>query len=417
MSVARLCGRNFWVALPAMAAVVQIFVVGRLWIFNGYPTFDLPIAAVAAAIILSWRTTLSPWLNFFTVAGLTLVAAYTWYPTIVLSAPALIAAAVRLIKASSGRSRTLSTFAFACTGIAFVAPLIHFNNEAAKFTPSYSSSGINAGAAWTPGTPWVLVALSIAGLLIFVIVRRPRVGDGGLGILAASAVIGALGVLFLVAVEISAANHVSYYGQKFAAGVFGMSLVVLVTVLVSSFATSKLRRRLSTVATAALACLASIALLEIDGYVGPFVNVHTIQLATTGFKSHEVIDAAPVASGEADVLIASAQLAQDRPTSGTRWALIDPDGPLDCGLADEWFYGLSDDRSVTGLYGEWNDFPCRVGAGDVATATFVVSQFPKPVASRIHLFVSASLAQAIIARNKAWNSPGVLYILQTRLTY
>ena len=73
MSVARLCGRDFWVALPAMAAVVQIFVVGRLWILNGYPTFDLPIAAAAAAILLTWRATLSPWLNFFTVAGLTLV--------------------------------------------------------------------------------------------------------------------------------------------------------------------------------------------------------------------------------------------------------------------------------------------------------------------------------------------------------
>ena len=111
MSVARLCGKDFWVALPAMAAVVQIFVLGRLWIVNGYPTFDLPIAAVAAAVLLPWRTTLSPWLNFFTVAGLTLVAAYTWYPLILLSAPALIAAALRLIKGSSRRSLALSALA------------------------------------------------------------------------------------------------------------------------------------------------------------------------------------------------------------------------------------------------------------------------------------------------------------------
>ena len=60
MSVARLCGRDFWVALPAMAAVVQVFVVGRLWILNGYPTFDLPIAAAAAAILLTWRATFEP---------------------------------------------------------------------------------------------------------------------------------------------------------------------------------------------------------------------------------------------------------------------------------------------------------------------------------------------------------------------
>ena len=411
MSVARLCGQDFWVALPAMAAVVQIFVVGRLWIVNGYPTFDLPIAAVTAAIVLSWRTTLSPWLNFFTVAGLTLVAAYTWYPIVALSAPALVAAAVRLIKASSGRSRALSTFAFACAGIALVAPLHHFNSDVGKLTPSYVAT--NVTAIFTPGTPWTLVVLSIAGLLIFVSVRRFRVGDGGVGLLAAPAVIGALGVLFLVTEEVRESNGVTYYGHKFATGVFGMCLVVLATVIVSSFTTSKLRRRLSTVATAALACLASIAVLEIDGYVGPFVNVKSIQQPTTGFKSHEVIDAAAVVSEEAHDLLTSAQLAQDRPTSGTRWAFLDPDAPLNCGLADEWFYALSDDRSVTGEFGEWDLFPCRSGAGDVATATFVVSNFPKPVASGIHLFVSASLAQAIIARNKAWNSPGVLYILQT----
>ena len=274
MSVARLCGQNFWVALPAMAAVVQVFVVGRLWIFNGYPTFDLPIAAAAAAIILSWRKTLSPWLNFFTVAGLALVAAYTWYPLIALSAPALIAAAVRLIKASSGRSRILSTFAFACTGIAFVAPLSPFQPRSRQGLSFICEK--QCCAIFTPGTPWVLVVLSIAGLLIFVIVRRFRVGDGSLGLLAAPAVIGALGVLFLVAEEIRESDRVSYYGHKFAAGVFGMCLVVLTTVLVSSFATSKLRRRLSTVATAAFACLASIALLEIDGYVGPFAHASSI---------------------------------------------------------------------------------------------------------------------------------------------
>ena len=289
MSVARLCGQDFWVALPAMAAVVQIFVVGRLWIFNGYPTFDVPIAAAVAAILLSWRRTLSPRLNFLTIAGLTLVAAYTWYPLIVLSAPALIAAAVRLVRASSRRSRVLRTCVLACTGIAFVAPLVHFGNEVHKASLSYEANATYVSAVWTPGTPWLLVVLSTAGLLAFVIVRRSRVGDEGLALLAAPAVIGALGVFFLVAEEIWASNHITYYGHKFAAGVFGMCLVVLTTVLVYSFATSKLRRRLSMVATAALACLASVALLEIDGYVGPFASVHGVTPAITGFKSHEII--------------------------------------------------------------------------------------------------------------------------------
>ena len=415
MSVARLCGRDVWVALPAMAAVVQIFVVGRLWILNGYPTFDLPIAAATAAVLLSWRPSLSPRLQFLTVAGLTLVAAYTWYPIIVLCAPALIAAALRLIKASSRRS--LSTCALAGAGIALVAPLVHFGNETHKFSLSYAAHGSDYAATFTPGTPWVLVGLSIAGLLLFVTVRRFRDEDGGLGLLllAAPAVLGALGVLFLVASEYSVSNRVSYYGHKFATGVYGMCLVVLITALVTSFATSKLRRRLPTVAVAALACLASIALLEIDGYVGPFANPNAIYptQAKSGFQSHEVIDAPPVDSGEADELIASAQWARDRPTMGTRWAFVYPDGSLDCVQADEWFFGLSGEFSVTGRYGEWNELPCVTGAGDAVTAAYVVSHFRNPVASHIHLFVSASLAQAIIARDKAWSSPGVLYLPRT----
>ena len=40
-----------------MAAVVQVFVVGRLWIFNEYPTFDLSIAAVTAAVLFSEEDT------------------------------------------------------------------------------------------------------------------------------------------------------------------------------------------------------------------------------------------------------------------------------------------------------------------------------------------------------------------------
>lgn len=414
MSVARLCGRDFWVALPAMAAVVQIFVVGRLWIFNGYPTFDVPIAAAVTAVLLSWRKGLSPRLNFITIAGLTLVAAYTWYPIIVLSAPALIAAALRLIKACPGRSQTVSTFAvFSGTGIAFVAPLIHFSPEVNKVSFSYAANATYEVATWTPGTPWVLVVLSIVGLLAFVIVRRFTVRDRGLGFLAAPALIGAAGVLFLVASEVSVSSRVSYYGHKFAAGVYGMCLVVLLAVVASTFATSTLRRRLPTAAMAALACVASVALLEIDGYIGPSANLNSTTLAT-GFKSHQIIDSAPVGSEEAHALIASAQWAHDNPTTGTRWAFIDPDAPLNCEEADEWFYALSDELVIT-EYGEWRHLPCPPQGGDTAPATYVVSHYPTPVASHIHLFVSASLAHALIARNQAWNSPGVLHILP-RLT-
>ena len=208
-------------------------------------------------------------------------------------------------------------------GTHILGPLIHFGNKAHKASLSYAANPRYEVAIFTPGTPWVLVVLSIAGLLLYVIVRRLRGRDRSLWLLAAPAVFGALGVLFLVASELSVSSRISYYGHKFAAGVFGMCLVVLMTVLVGSFATSKLRRRLPTVATALLACLASIALLEIDGYVGPFANGKRVTLAT-GFSAHKVIDAASVGSGEAEDLIASARFAQDRPTSGTRWAYMIP---------------------------------------------------------------------------------------------
>jgi hypothetical protein len=409
MSVARLCGKDFWVALPAMAAVVQIFVLGRLWIVNGYPTFDLPVAAVAAAVILPWRTTLSPWLNYFTVAGLTLVAAYTWYPLILLSAPALIATALRLIKGSSRRSQALSALAFACTGIAFLAPLIHYRGEAGKLSIAGASNSFYYNAIFTPGTPWALVVLSIAGLLGFVIVRRSRVGDGGL--LAAPAVIGTLVVLYLVASEVSATHFISYYGQKFACGVFAICLIVLASAAATWFASSNLRRHLSQLVVAIASVFAVLAVLQVDGYVGPVASA-TRATPATGFLFHQQLDKAKRTSGDAQALLTAAQFAQDRPTSGTRWAFVNPEyASSACIRTDEWFYALSDELAISGP-GEWWDFPCI--EGDTATARYFVSQFPNPVAARIHLFVSASLAQAIIARNKAWNSPGVLYVIQTR---
>lgn len=410
MSVARLCRNEFWLALPAMAVVVTVFVVGRLWVFNGYPTFDLPIAAIAAAILVSWRATLSPRMNFFTVAGLVLVAAYTWYPIVVLGAPALTATTLRWVRAS-GRFRAGHIAGLACTGIAYLGPLIHFSNDAGKFSLSYASSGVNASAVWTPGTPWVLLVLSVVTLLATAVVRWFRLRDGSLGLLAVPALIGALGVVFLVASEYSASHHVSYYGHKWAAGVAGMSLLVLVTVLMASFATGDARRRMPNVVTAVLACLGSVVLLEIDGYVGPSANANEKTLAQ-GFSSHKYVSTPAINTREAGQLIESAQYAEDRSASDARWAVVDPDGSINCGLADEWFYALSNELFIIRYYGDWNYFPCRIAGGDSATADYLVSAFPNPIASRIHLFVPSSLAQEIIARNPAWNSPGVLNILK-----
>ena len=55
-------------------------------------------------------------------------------------------------------------------------------------------------------------------------------------------------------------------------GVYGMSLIGLVTVVVSMFATSRLRQRWPILAVAVVVCLASVSRLEIDGYASPFAN-------------------------------------------------------------------------------------------------------------------------------------------------
>src|ERR1700688_3481053 len=95
MNIARLCRRDLWVALPAMAILVQVYAFGRLWPFNGYPNFGLAVAATAVAATLLMRPTLSPTLTFFAVSGFALVAAYNWYPLLALAAPAAVVAAVR----------------------------------------------------------------------------------------------------------------------------------------------------------------------------------------------------------------------------------------------------------------------------------------------------------------------------------
>ncbi|HLX88993.1 MAG TPA: hypothetical protein VKR22_11130, partial [Acidimicrobiales bacterium] len=129
--------------------------------------------------------------------------------------------------------------------------------------------------------------------------------------------------------------------------------------------------------------------------------------------AHKSIAKSAVGSREDRDLLASVHLARHQPASGTRWAFVDPDALYNCGLEDEWFFALSGQLSLTGGYGEWNDFPCRYGLGDAATATYIVNTFRDPVSARIHLFVPASLAQAITSLNQAWSSPGVLHILQS----
>jgi len=412
MNIARLCRRDPWVALPAMAVVVAIFVLGRLWIYNGYPNFGIAVASTAVAVTAAWRPTLGPWLGFVTVSGLALVAAYTWYPLLVLAAPATMVVALRLRSATPARARYLSTLALAATVVACAAPLLQIESRGVGTL----SSGVAVSVAvYTPGTPWGLFVLCAAVLIGVACARQAVHADltGNL-IIASPAILGALGVLFLAVLDISKSNRITYYGQKFTAGVFAICLIVLVSVLAKALASSELRRRASQPYVIVVAVMAAVAGLQIDGYVGPWGSATGATLAT-GFSYHQVLDHASRRSGDARNLLVAAQFASDYSRGNRRisgqWWYVDPNSHFSCAESEEWFAVLAGEPTVA-VYAQSFHLPCGYGLGVETAASYIVTHFGNPAVTPVHIFVPKVLAKAVIARDREWKTSGALLTVE-----
>jgi hypothetical protein len=410
MAISRLCRRDLFAALPAMAVIVALFGVGRFAPFNGFPNYELAIAACAVAVTLMVRPTLSPHPNFFAVAGMGLIVVYNWYPLIILAAPAIVVAAMKARGATSGRSRRLTELAIVVIAIAYVMPFTLFLHRGAK-TLNETGGGV------VP--PWGLLMVCLAALLGVAIFRQATRRDWSTNlIIATTAILGAGAVSVLAFYEVRSTGSVSYYGQKFAAGVFAVVLTILVCVLASEVASSHFRQKVAMPMAIVATVVISIAALQVDGYVGPYSWSEMI----SGFSGASAIDAAGLVThndlytlspAEAASVLVAAQTARSK--GDGQWYYIDPEGPNSFAFFAEWFDILkgnptqqSYDQVGVALAPSFDLPPTP----DIASYQ-IIQDFPDPQSGRIHLFVTPYIKEEMIHLDLAWSERGALLLLQT----
>jgi hypothetical protein len=412
LAIARLCQRDLLAALPAMAIIVALFGVGRFGPFNGFPNYELAIVASAVAVTLMVRPTLSPRANFFVVAGLGLIVVYNWYPLIILAVPAIVVAAWKAMSAVSGRARVLTAVAIGAIGIAYVMPFTLFLHRGAK-----TLNEVGGGVV----PPWGLLMVCLAALVVVAIVRQARRSDWTTNvIIAAPALLGGGAIAVLIAYEDRSTGFASYYGQKFAAGVFAVTLTVLVCVLASELAESRLRLKLSLPIAIVATALISLAALEIDGYVGPYAwsqviggNIPASSFDAAGLVLHNELNFAAPQSAEAESVLDSAQIA--RSSGSGQWWYVDPISQNSFAFFAEWFDILVGNPTQASYDHVGNVLAPVLDAPptpDVA-AQLIVQNFPRPEDGRVHLFVSSYIRGRMIQLDPAWARPGALLTIQT----
>jgi hypothetical protein len=404
MAVARLSRRDLLVALPAMAIVVALFGVGILGPFNGFPNYELAIAAAAVSVSLMIRPTLDPRLNFVAVAGMGLIVVYNWYPLVALIAPAIVIAALR---ARATGNRRVMEAVIITTALGYVLPALFFLHRGAS-TLNLMGSEV--------ATPWGLLVLCLGAVVCVAYFRnlsRPDVATNL--IIGAVGAIGGGAVLVIGAYEVHSVGGVSYYGQKLASGVFGISALVLVYVLTSDVALAKTRWRhtMPALMSVLVALILTVAALQVDGYVGPYTDDVGVLSTANGLGVRSEITQLASRSDLSEQLLLGAQAASRERggQSNERWWYVVPNiGSGDLSLLGQWFIQLVGDPSEAA----YNRAGVVIGSqfGTVASpgvaVRLVMQDFPNPVVDRIHLCVPAWLRAALIKRDPIWSRPGQL---------
>ena len=418
MAITCLCRRDSFVAIPAMAVVAQFYAFGLFWPFNGFPNFGLAIASAAAAVLLLVRPTLSPRNNFIAIWGLTLAAAYNWYPLAILVAPAAAVAMLRLLRSRSTMRRFRVTVAgVAASLIAVLAPLASISQNGTSFVTVAGGVG---------GEPWFFLALGIAGLIGIALVRQavhPNIPANVA--LAAPAILGGLAVLILVTLEVSSKGTVTYYGKKVATGVVAVLLIILGGVIASQICNSNLRRRLSDLSVAVMALLVTVPILQISGYVGPSPSallgspaVAGPSAEAPGLLSRGVLDKTARSSRAGATLLSAMTYAQKEVArhGGNlgQWWYIVPVGSIYSIKAALWFNALNgdpsnnQDRKVNTQLVSLLDTPA--GTRVSSAVREVVAHFGPPRSHGLHLIVPRWLANGLVNQDRRWGAPGLLIV-------
>lgn len=329
------------VAWPVAAVVVGAFLFGPgSALANGYPNFVLACATVGLAALLatSMSRGFGP-LRIFALGGLVVATVHTW----ALLAPlAVVASSVGFVpfgRAPRPRTRTEAAAiwaALAATVGASVAvmPMLASAGGSAILTlggvPEYSMSQLVlfGGAA---------IAATLAAS------ARAQDRETALRGVALTAIPagGLLLLISLAAYQLATAGELSYYVGKVAVGVTLISVVVLATGIAIGIRPALPQQNIARRSAAAAASIvATVAVLQVFGYVGPLLRIAGLDLApAVRYRADaRILTSGP--SSEASRLLQAAAIAKSRPFASTAYVAAMTGDPIPL-LADQWQRALS----------------------------------------------------------------------------
>jgi hypothetical protein len=418
MCIARACNGRALVAIPGMAVVLGLFAFGPFQLLNGYPNFDLGVAAAAIGTLSVLPSRHSPRLQFFLAGGMLLVDVYAWYPLALLVAPAAVLASVRLWRASSGATRGSTAAAVGFLAFMAMLPGLGIAHRGVR-TLALAGGGIQAS--------WGRLVFVLTALAVLVVYRHVRSGDRTTGLALASPVIlGGPVLVLLIGYELTTQRNaigqhvVGYYGQKFGLGLFGVTILVLTGLAATLIAREFALARLSSIAKSTLVSVAFIGLLQIFGYVGPLSRSLQGLETAPGLTAHNALSGSTLYEPQAAQLVAATHVLRAQHVvlstdARSQWWFINPaphgfDPDTNFALYAMWFDMLATpdptiehNLPVIALTPKLEFYkPSPTVARDVVS-TFNLVKYPN-----LHLFVPTWLQHAIERIAPDWSKPGVL---------
>lgn len=418
MCIARVSNGRALVAVPGMAIVLALFAFGPFQLLNGYPNFDLGVAAAAVGIVSVLPPRQPPRLQFVLAAGMLLVDVYAWYPLALFVVPAAAAATIRLWRSSRSPARWVVLTVIVAIASASAVPALGFAHRGVR-TLSLAGGGIQAA--------WGRLVIILAALALLLCYRHLRGAERTSGLVLASPVLlGGPAMILLIAYELVTQRNVigqhvvGYYGQKFGLGLLGVALLVL-TCLTAHILGGRLPlARLSSVARSALVAIAFVGLLQIFGYVGPLAQSLQGLETSPGLTFHDQLSRSSLFEPQAAQLLAVTRELRARHSIS-----------LTDAYSQRWFvdpapHGFNPDTNFA-LFAIWFDVlasPDPTIAHNLpiiaitpklelykppdAVAKDVISTFPLTRYPKLQLFVPTWLLHAIEGAAPTWSRAGAL---------
>ena len=373
------------VLVPVAAFVAAVFYLGpgAQAIGEGYANFAFACSLVVAVILLAAQTArvVAP-LTLTGIGGALVGIATSWVLMLALALPAVLMLVLPLRRrrwTASGKQLVLATvLVLAVVGcMARTAAVL-------SHVPAKSPLTIDGGRVPVDVGLLGVAALAIVGMCLVVLRRGRWVTRVRVAAVITTPVIGIATAIALVALQVAANGHVTYYGFKF---MLGMEIVLLALLPLPLVHLPDWHpRRRATVTDAVASILIALALTQVFGFTATNLDEFGLGAEADGAKDsarQSKVIADPPSAAELAARVAGMQW--QVPPGGAFYLDIPSDGRVSTVLAAQWFLALTD---------TWT-----LDANAVASDT-VVRDPRQTVAVAVHILESHPGAVVVVRREE-----------------